>query len=513
MQEYIPEEDATPKKRRIIRRVVRRIPKPSVVNSNSIEKHSEFDAHALHHEVEELQGTIYHANDSIAEETPVRSEESVLPSQTPSHRPKDMILEQFAHKKEKKDTVGYTSFDETVDDDSYPERGGKGHAYRSALPQEKQKFFSWIPWVMVPLAVCVFVIVGLSYFSGADVVIQAKQYPVSVDMKLDLVKDGGSDGQVPLTAFVIEDTSSLDVIATESKTTIATASGKVTLFNKQKTSQQLIKTTRLESPDGKIYRIRENVKIPAAVGEKPGTLDVMVYAESAGPDYNKKAGVEFTLPGLKGKPQYELVTGKSISDISGGSSGVKKTVPAEVMTETAKMLRVELENKLRARISRELLPQHVAYESLYQFTYFDPVLEPSDVEEKARVVLRGTVVVPVIERTVLASVVANKTLKDFDQGKVLLKQPELLQVAYATEEKIDFTKTEKVSISVKGDAIVVYSVDSIAFARALLNVPKGDVSKVASRFAGIEHVTATLHPFWKQYFPSAVDDIDIKIVE
>ena len=107
------------------------------------------------------------------------------------------------------------------------------------------------------------------------------------------------------------------------------ANGTISIFNKSKDAQVLIASTRLEASNGNIYRIPKTIVVPGAKlqGGKsvPGSLNVAVAADKPGAEYN--AGLlDFTLPGLKGSPKYELVFGRSKTEMTGGSSGEQRIV-------------------------------------------------------------------------------------------------------------------------------------------------------------------------------------------
>lgn len=534
-------EISSPPKRRIVRRIVRRVPKPKEVATGPVVSEEIAALPILQKAPVTGSGRVIEpskeARALLADEEPVHVEEPTRPAfvAPPQEKsgPKEMILEQLGQKKERpaiqnQSTLSpegrspiesiwpyiaaakqHTNADATVERADSKTR----NMNNPEVEEVEHHYFAWMPWVLIPLAVVGIVLFGLSYFAGAEVLVTPKTQQVPVIADLQTEKNADPAKLLPLTVLILEDKVTSDVPATESKTTIATASGKVTVYNKQKVAQTLIKTTRLEAPDGKIYRIRENVKVPAATGDKPGTLEVTVYAESAGPEYNRKAATDYTIPGFKGKPQFQLVYAKSTGEITGGSSGVKKSVTNETMDELAKQMRIELENKLRGRVSRELLQTQVAYESLYQFDYKEPSLEASDAPEKARVALTGTLAVPVFERTLLSRELAKIAIKEYVGEDLLLDKIDQFAPKLAEGQKVNLLTDEKATFHFEGDARFIWTVDAQAFARALLNVAKSDVSRVAARFTGIDKVSATLNPVWKSYFPGNVDDIKVKIVQ
>lgn len=85
----------------------------------------------------------------------------------------------------------------------------------------------------------------------------------------------------------------------------AKVSGLVTIYNKRNSEQALIKTTRLLSPDEKLYRLQETVRVPA--GGK--VENVAIYADKAEKSMEVGA-VKFTIPGLSPSAQ-ELVYAES----------------------------------------------------------------------------------------------------------------------------------------------------------------------------------------------------------
>ncbi len=523
-------------KRKIIHRIVRRVPKAKI--PETIQKPHEDE---IFNEVISAPRILKHGDNPtkiLADEKPVYSDPEVIQNndllKNEDIGPKEMILKELSQAKEVKKVpsqISYNQLDSTAKNpiaNIWPYIAASKQQSKDEIEATDRKFsgddndddvspehnyFSWIPWVIIPLIVTGIVIFVMSYLAGADVVITPKTKNLTIATDLVAEKNADQTKSIPLTVLLIEDKVTSDVPASESKTTIATASGKITVSNKQKIVQTLIKTTRFESADGKIYRIRDNVKVPAAVNDKPGQIDVIAYAESAGPEYNKKDPTDFTIPGFKGKPQFQLVTARSIGSIGGGSSGVKKSVPKEVMDELAKNMRIDLENKLRARVTRELLQNQVGYESLYQFEYKEVALEASDAPEKARVAMSGTLAVPVFDKADLARELAKASIEGYTGESITLDKIEQLNVKFSEGQKINIFTDPKVSFRFDGDAKFTWSVDSKAFAKALINVSQDDTSRVSKRFSGIEKVSATLRPFWKSYFPSNVKDINVVVLE
>ncbi len=105
------------------------------------------------------------------------------------------------------------------------------------------------------------------------------------------------------------------------------ATGTVILYNNYSTDPyELVKTTRLSTANGSIYRLVEDIKIPGkkTVGGKsvPGTINAKVEADAAGSEYNAKGGLSLNLPGLiAGTAKYTQIYAKTAANFSGGSKG------------------------------------------------------------------------------------------------------------------------------------------------------------------------------------------------
>lgn len=71
------------------------------------------------------------------------------------------------------------------------------------------------------------------------------------------------------------------------------AGAEVIIYNKYSKDQTLVKTTRLQAPDGKIYRITDRVLVPQG-----GEIKIWAEADQVGSDYASEAIEKLTIPGL-----------------------------------------------------------------------------------------------------------------------------------------------------------------------------------------------------------------------
>ena len=99
------------------------------------------------------------------------------------------------------------------------------------------------------------------------------------------------DGQLQITE--IEAEKPFQTTSENVSGAVSEVGGVVTLSNKSARNQPLVVKTRLLSPDGKQFRLKESVVVPAG-----GSVNANVHADTPGTDMAIDTTVRFTIPGL-----------------------------------------------------------------------------------------------------------------------------------------------------------------------------------------------------------------------
>jgi hypothetical protein len=145
-------------------------------------------------------------------------------------------------------------------------------------------------------------IIGAGYVfasrsAGAKVVITPKQQEVSVDSQFNAQK--GTSSTLQYQTVTISKDGKMVVEANGDEYVNTKASGTIIIYNNYSAdSQKLVASTRFEAPNGKIFRISQPVTVPGKKGDTPGSIEAIITADQAGPDYNVGL-VDFTIPGFK----------------------------------------------------------------------------------------------------------------------------------------------------------------------------------------------------------------------
>jgi len=124
------------------------------------------------------------------------------------------------------------------------------------------------------------------------------------------------------------------------------AEGKITIFNAYSSkSQQLVATTRFETPDGKIFRLKSQITVPGAKIQDgkiiPSSIEADIIADKPGVEYNVGPIEKLTIPGFAGSPRFDGFYGKLDTQLKGGFVGVRQ-VPTAADIAAAKTKTTEL---------------------------------------------------------------------------------------------------------------------------------------------------------------------------
>jgi len=252
--------------------------------------------------------------------------------------------------------------------------------------------------------------------------------------------------------------------------------GKVTIFNKQAKSQTLIATTRVMSPDGKVFRIKDRVDIPAN-----GSQEVEIYADE--PTQDMAIGpTTFTLPALWAGMQdkvyatsnqaftYDTQVEKYIQqvDINNGLQELEDTLMAEAKTSLGdsykgfdKVIFAIDNNSLQIKNDAK------ANDKVDQFTIsVDAVIDVIAFDKKDSEKLvedRLASIVPVTKKIVSSDkndIQYNLTSTDFNAGQAVIEASfSGLMSSKNTNDLVDKTKL----IGLNEDQVKAYLEDSGKF--------------------------------------------------
>lgn len=274
------------------------------------------------------------------------------------------------------------------------------------------------------------------------------------------------------------------------------ARGTVILSNTfSKDPQSLVATTRLESPDGKIFRLLEGVTIPGMSGTEPGSIEASVVADQAGTEYNI-AATTFTIPGFKNGPKYEKFSARSTKAMAGGSasSGGNQTIISKTDLEKAATMAQEQAKKAYLDgIAAELLPGEKVLEDNMDIFSVEDVALPLSGTAAQSFEYKNTF-------KVRSFIFSEEILKQqiLSRGQVVLGgmvfRPVSVQLTYG-EAVPDF---EAKTVRLKTHAIVTSEsvIDREKFLKAILGKDEEGIDATLSAFPEIKKLEIVFKPQW-----------------
>lgn len=294
-----------------------------------------------------------------------------------------------------------------------------------------------------------------------------------------------------------------EVISGEIKEMPSAATGTVRLINEQSRSQQLVATTRLLSPENKLFRLKKTVTLPAK-----GTLVSEVYADAPGVD-GEIAPSRFTIPGLSGDLQKKIY---AISDepMRGGVrslTGVSENDVKRALEELGKSMLPSGEEELK-----KLWNQDLGGAAIYDWQILEHEVNPPIGSDTQNFTVRAKIKIfgvhydkeglfTLIEEKLKEKVRSDEDLRNVDRDGFVVEI-----VRLDSDSGIATLKgTLKGKITIADD-------NKILDPEQLVGLTKGSAEEYLRGFHAVEEAEVKIRPFWLRRLPNLRDRIIIKVI-
>lgn len=362
----------------------------------------------------------------------------------------------------------------------------------------------------VVVACLIFVFSMMTVFSSATVLINPKNQDLQVSLDFTASKDPIATSTVRYEVLKLTKSSSASVEATGEEFVEEKASGKIIIYNNFSTEpQRLIIRTRFENSEGLIYRIPESIVVPGKTAQGPGSIEVIVFADEAGEQYNIDKA-DFTVPGFKSDAErYKGFYARSSGAIAGGFSGKRKTVAAADKTAALS----ELDASLTEAVSKELeskVPEGlVLLKDSIVFNY----RETAQKEDSSKVAIGREV-------DAYAILLNREDLSEMISDKYLEGNPEWQNIPSIINDFSNLRVSKKpsavpnngsIALGVEGEATIFAYVDVDAVVSKLVGIEKKNINSLIESMPNVSSMKVTLRPIWKQSFPENPSKIEVKL--
>lgn len=376
--------------------------------------------------------------------------------------------------------------------------------------------------LIVSSGVAVFVLaVVLIFFSfgGATVTVYPRQVTTTLGAQLVAsnvaTPEAAASSSLTFAANEIIAEATRKVEATGEEEVIEKATGSIVIHNEySEEEQRLVKNTRFQAPDGKIFRIPESVVVPGLTRDGSGNvvagkIKTQVIADEPGKEYNIGPS-RFTVPGFEGLPQYSGFYAVSDTSMSGGFNGIKKIVSDEDRNRAERELRDEIKQQLVSQAKAQTTDELIVLvdDSLTVYETLDEVAQGDTVT----LGMRGKTKSVILDTRALAYALALDDLNSFKETDTvkITNLDELRIRALATTGDVAFST---VRIAIEGDAEFEWQLDEEAFKAELAGADKDVLAGMVTTHNAITRADGKFRPIWKGTFPSNPEKISIVYVK
>ncbi|TAK03963.1 hypothetical protein EPO34_02275 [Patescibacteria group bacterium] len=385
-----------------------------------------------------------------------------------------------------------------------PARGGKRVLEEEALPSHMHslKLYRRIALTFVVLVGVVLAVV--LYVSTVEARIRVKPVgeTVKADLILDVVKTPTRENEIRgrVLATSLSRTSSFKP-AGAGKEVVGTSRGTVTLFNKTGSSQTLVKTTRLLTPDGKLYRIDAQVTVPAG-----GSVDAPAYADQTGGTFDVQEAT-FTIPGLPSSLQ-SLIYAQTKGPFTGGTRTVS-VVSAEDIARAETELKEQVAADAKAALRTQAGTVFTGESFAVEVTGKKASVEPGTETDRFDLTLDVKVIGAFYDRQGAGNLAERKLYEQLKPGREF--HDVNLEALQTSVEKADL-KGETATVKVYLDGTSVPSTNSSALAPSRFTGKTADQIRALLVGEGIaEEVTVEFFPPFIRKAPRLPDHVIVEV--
>lgn len=368
-------------------------------------------------------------------------------------------------------------------------------------------------WGAAILALAALLFLGFSVlFAGATITVEPKNEVVSIDGNFTTSPNAPITG-LSYQLVTVERDGRETVKAGGTQYVEQRASGTIVISNTYSTAtQRLIKNTRFEAPDGKIYRINESVDVP---GQKkidgktvPGTVEVTVYADSPGESYNRGI-TDFTIPGFRGDPRYSAFTARSKTPMSGGFVGERRVVSEEERAAAKARIHARLVAELEEAARAEIPDGFVLFPDAFVVSY-STVGEEDDGGDSVTLVERGLLQGILFGNRELAAFIARQSIASYNEEAVALPDTSGLSFIIPQKQSLAFPLEEPLAFALTGQTRIVWQIDTARLKGDLLGREKDALPAIMQAYP-VASFRVSTRPFWASALPEDPDRLALVI--
>ena len=367
------------------------------------------------------------------------------------------------------------------------------------------------------VAVLVFVLTATFIFPKADIAIKPARE--RAQLSIDVIFDTGAKAvdfegnTVPSQIFKMTKAVSQEFTATKEEDISKKATGIITIYNAYSSqSQALVKTTRFEAPDGKIFRLLNTVTVPAAKIEggsiMASSIDAEVIADVAGESYNITPS-DFTIPGFKGTDKYKGFYGKSKLAMKGGLVKKGLVVGQEDVSKAETLLKEKLLTEAKDELKKQMGEEFILINESLTADITENVSQPAvgDPADKFTLTLKALAQGFAYKKKDLGDLVEEKIALKVSDKRLTL--PDTRTETF-TSNDINFT-SGKSNFTLAVEEDISWKIDEVRLKEVLSGKNESEAKQAVALFPEIDSAKFSLWPFWITRIPKDIRKIEIGV--
>lgn len=375
----------------------------------------------------------------------------------------------------------------------------------------------WRGWATIGFLIVAGVVIFSLFFGSATITIN----PVKHDLVLK--ETTISIDSIKHEQLSTEISKDKEVVANGTVKVDRKATGKVVLYNSFNSStQKLVEGTRLETPNGLIYKLKSTVVIPAqktTAGKKvPGSIEADVEASETGEKYNQ-GFKDFNVVAYKGSDRYDTIYGRSKTALANGYSGVVpniltkdiNTAVAEIKEAILKEADEYFEKKAKSKGDT-----FVYIPTTKEVTYGETKQEVSKNGKTATISINAKITATLFDSTELfEQIIKTQTETTNSEGtasstSIEDASAEIVYTGETSKLKVDVEADSKITVS--GATTISSAIDAPKVKKAVSGLEKEQAIGAIKRLVELENIEIDIRPWWNKKLPSS-DKIEIKTEE
>lgn len=353
-------------------------------------------------------------------------------------------------------------------------------------------------------------IFSMSAFAKATMTIVPRSENITVNEEVTISEASVGGTALSYEVFTLEEVGSKRVEGGEEKVVERNAQGKITIYNTDSRDQALVVRTRFESEEGNIYRITDQVLVPAARGDRPGSFVATVVSDEAGEGQNLTSG-RFTIPGLEGTELYTKMYAEVNSPIEGGFVGTEMAVSDAEERSAREDIQSRLTTSLQEKAVSSLPAEYMLVPNSTFLEFEELPNESSGGAVSVRT--KGVIYGVMIKKDLLASYLATENIDGYQNLPLEISNSDNLMIQLDVRQPTLSDIQNEITLILEGDATLRWKINEDDIRKSISGAAKGEAVGIAGSNPAVKEAKLKLVPGFLRSIPTNPDKIDIVIVD